>query len=78
MTRRSPRPVYDASLMVRDMAARGWHQGDLAKRTGLSSSTITRFLQGRIQMPRAAAKMAKALDRPLKRYVLEPTPGNGQ
>jgi transcriptional regulator with XRE-family HTH domain len=65
-----PKPRYNAALIAQDLAERGWHGEELARRAGLSGSTVHRFLTGQMQTGKAAAKIADALGYPLKRYVL--------
>lgn len=63
-----PRPRYSVDRIVADMALRGWNNSDLARAAGVSSMTIGRFLSGQHQTPGTAARIAQALDRPLRRY----------
>jgi transcriptional regulator with XRE-family HTH domain len=65
----SPNPVNIitmepfASLVIAAMERRGWDQPQLAERSGVSQSSISRMLNGQ-QAPKldSAAKLAKALD----------------
>jgi plasmid maintenance system antidote protein VapI len=65
------RVKYDQSLMLRDMAARGWSATELAKRAEppVAISSVTRFLNGQHQTPKMARRLARALGRSPARYV---------
>lgn len=65
-----PRPNYDTSKMVSDMAAKGWLPTDLAKAAHVSDMTVSRFLKGDTQTERTADKLARALGYSPKRYLL--------
>jgi transcriptional regulator with XRE-family HTH domain len=62
---------YHVGLFHHDMIVKGWGQTELAYAAGLSVATVSRFFLGKVQTPKAAAKMAKALKQPLKRYIRE-------
>lgn len=62
------RANYDVELMRCDVAAKGWTQLDLARRVRVRHEVINRFLTGRNHNPKTAAKIARALGRPLERY----------
>lgn len=47
--------------MVSDMAARGMVALDVAKAQGMAPSTVTRFLNGELQTPKTAKKIANTL-----------------
>jgi transcriptional regulator with XRE-family HTH domain len=62
---------YDVTQMQRDMVGKGWQSSDLARRAGVSKSTVSRFFDGSFQTPPTAKKIAKALGFPLRRYLIE-------
>lgn len=63
---------YDVARMRSDMALRGWVGVDLATKAGLSQTTVSRFLREERQNPRTAKALAKALRRPVSRYLTSP------
>lgn len=64
------RPTYDVAGMIQDMAAKGWLQTDLAHAAGVADMTVTRFLRGERQTARTAKKLAKALGRSVRHYLV--------
>jgi len=62
---------FDTSAMQGDMAAKGWLPVDLARKAGVSHMTVARFFSGEFQTARTAKKLAKALGRSLRSYLLE-------
>lgn len=62
---------FDLDAISRDMLAKGWLQTDLAKAAGVSDMTVTRFLRGERQTARTAKKLANALGRSVRYYLLE-------
>lgn len=64
------RPSYDVALIRQDMAAKGWLPTHLAKRARVSDMTVSRFLSGKHQSPPTAEKLAKALGKSSRRYLL--------
>jgi plasmid maintenance system antidote protein VapI len=61
---------FDVDKMRADMAERGWLPTDLARAAAVSDMTVSRFLKGERTNPRTAEKLAKALGRGVKRYLL--------
>lgn len=61
---------YNVDLIRDDMALKGWLPTDLAKQADVSDMTISRFLNGEVQTPPTAKKIADALGRPVKRYYV--------
>ena len=63
---------YNVALIEKDMTGRGWQPVDLAAkcRPRTAPSSVTRFLKGEVQTARMAKRLAKALGKPLDRYVL--------
>jgi plasmid maintenance system antidote protein VapI len=61
---------FDVDLMRRDMAERGWQPTDMAHKADVAVSTVTRFLRREYQTPRTAKKLAKALGRSVRRYLI--------
>jgi lambda repressor-like predicted transcriptional regulator len=65
-----PRVEYNVRTILEDMAARGWMNRDLAREAGLGTATISRFLNGEAQTAKAAKKIATALGRSVRRYLV--------
>lgn len=61
---------YDVEKLSLDLADRGWLPTDLAKAAGVSDMTVSRFLSGERQTVRTAAKLATALGKTVRRYLL--------
>ena len=61
---------FDIRKLQDDLAEKGWLPTDLAKRAGVSDMTVSRFLKGEFQTNRTAAKLAKALGRTTRRYLI--------
>jgi transcriptional regulator with XRE-family HTH domain len=68
-----PRVEFNTQLLVEDMALKGWTKLDLAKAAGVADMTVIRFLRGDSQTAPTALKLAKALGRSVKRYVITST-----
>jgi plasmid maintenance system antidote protein VapI len=58
--------------MLVDMAEKGWLATHLAKTAGVSDMTVSRFLSGEVQTAPTAKKLAKALGRSIRRYLVLP------
>lgn len=63
---------YDVGLMEADMAEKGWLPTHLAKAADVSDMTVGRFLKGEHQTPPTAKKLAKALGKSIRRYLVLP------
>lgn len=61
---------FNAQLMAEDMALLGWTKLDLSKRAGVSDMTVIRFLRGERQTAPTAKRLAKALGRSVRRYLI--------
>jgi transcriptional regulator with XRE-family HTH domain len=61
---------FHAQLMAEDMALKGWTKLDLATEAGVSDMTVIRFLRGERQTAPTAKKLAAALGRSVKRYLI--------
>jgi transcriptional regulator with XRE-family HTH domain len=61
---------FDVEKLQWDIAERGWMATDLARESGVSHMTVSRFLSGEIQTPRTAAKFAAALGKTVRRYLV--------
>ncbi len=61
---------YNVAVMKDDMALKGWLQTDLARVADVTDMTVTRFFRCERQTNRTAKKLAKALGRPLSRYLI--------
>jgi transcriptional regulator with XRE-family HTH domain len=61
---------YNVALIVQDMTERGWLPTDLAKKARVSDMRVSRFLKGEFQTARTAKALARALGRPLRRYLI--------
>lgn len=66
----SPVVRFNARLLAEDMAAAGLGKLDLAKRAGVSDMTVIRFLRAERQTARTAKKLAKALGKSVRRYIV--------
>lgn len=64
------RVAFDTALVRYDIAAKGWTSRDVAVRAGLCLDTVSRFLLGKRRSPKTARAIARALRRPVSRYVL--------
>jgi transcriptional regulator with XRE-family HTH domain len=67
-----PRLRYHTDLMVTDMSAKGWLATHLAAAAGVSAMTVSRFLSGHVQTAPTAKKLARALGRSIRRYLIVP------
>ena len=63
-------PEFDVAAMQADMFAKGWLPMDLANAADISHMTVARFFEGQHRTPRTAKKIAQALGRPVRRYLL--------
>lgn len=61
---------FDVAKMRDDMAERGWLPTDLARAANVSDMTVSRFLSGERSNPRTAEKLAKALGKGIRRYLI--------
>jgi plasmid maintenance system antidote protein VapI len=52
-----------------DMAERSWNSRDLARVADVHEATISRFLNGHVQTPAVAGKIAAALGYSTRRYL---------
>lgn len=62
--------TYDVAQMVADMALKGWLPTHLAREAGVSDMTVSRFLSGEVQTAPTAKKLAEALGRSVRRYII--------
>lgn len=62
--------AYDVAKMRWDMAERGWNATDLARAAAVSNMTVSRFFSGERRTARTAAKLASALGRTPRRYLV--------
>jgi hypothetical protein len=62
--------AFDTDRIEADMAVKGWLRSDLAARANVSPMTVTRFMRGEFQTARTAKKLAKALGRSVRHYLL--------
>ena len=65
-----PRVRFDTEKVAYDMAAKGWQSKDLAAAADVSEMTISRFLRSETQTVKTAQKIALALGRSPRYYVL--------
>ena len=56
--------------MRADMVAKGWQPIDLARRSRVAASSVTRFFGGSFQTPRMAKKLSRALGQPADYYLI--------
>jgi len=68
MAMAQPKPVFDTTRIAKDMALRGWNNRDLARESQTSPQTIGSFMTGERQTPKTAAAIARAMNKPLRRY----------
>lgn len=61
---------FNAQLMAEDIAAKGWSPAEFARLAGVADMTVYRFLDGTSQTAPTAKKLAKALRRPIERYLI--------
>jgi transcriptional regulator with XRE-family HTH domain len=61
---------FDVAKLREDIAERGWLPTDLARASGVSDMTVSRFLKGESQTARTADKLARALGRSVRRYLI--------
>lgn len=61
---------FDADLMAKDIALRGWLPIDLARKADVADMTVYRFLRGERQTARIAKKLAGALGYSVRRYFI--------
>ena len=66
----STRITYDVEKLRWDMTERGWLPTDLARAAAVSDMTVSRFLSGERQTARTLAKLAKALGKGVRRYLV--------
>lgn len=69
-----PLVTYNVQLLAEDMAAKGWTKSDLANKAAVADMTVIRFLRGESQTAPTAKKLAKALGRSVRRYIVPSTP----
>jgi transcriptional regulator with XRE-family HTH domain len=62
---------WNIPAMRRDLDLRGWQPSDLARKAGVSPSTVLRFFRGEFQTARTANKLARALGRTPRAYLVE-------
>ncbi len=65
---RKAKARYQGNKVLADLGLRGWNSSDLARATGLSFPTISRFLHGHVQTPKTAERIARALGYSVRRY----------
>jgi len=66
---------YNADLMRDDLREKGWLPVDLARQSGVSHMSVSRFLSGERQTPRMAKRFAEALGFSIRRYMLPASAG---
>lgn len=62
--------VFNGTLMERDAAAKGLSGTALARRARISQQTVSRFFRGGAIRPETAQRLARVLDQPIERYLL--------
>lgn len=63
-------PRYNVAALCDDMATKGWLPIDLARAAGVSHMTVSRFLSGERRTARMAKKLATALGRSVRHYLI--------
>ena len=61
---------FDVVKMRHHMAAKGWEAKDLAAAADVSEMTVSRFLRGETQTVKTARKLALALGRTPRAYLV--------
>jgi transcriptional regulator with XRE-family HTH domain len=61
---------FDGAKMADDMALRGWMIIDLARLSGLSHKTVSKFLLNQVQTPKSAKLLSHALGYTVRRYLI--------
>ncbi|WP_370876441.1 helix-turn-helix domain-containing protein [Amycolatopsis thermophila] len=62
---------YSSELFNRVRMSRGWTGLELARRSGVSTATVSRVLAGKTRpMPETAQALARALGHPLSAFVV--------
>jgi len=61
--------TYNAAKLAEDMAAHGWDQTDLARESGVSIATISRFFSGEYRTAPTVKRLALALGYSVRRYI---------
>jgi transcriptional regulator with XRE-family HTH domain len=69
-TQQPPAVVYNVQRMAEDVAAKGWSNLEFAKRAGVNDMTVIRFFRGDHRTAPTARKLAKALGRSVRRYIV--------
>jgi transcriptional regulator with XRE-family HTH domain len=59
----------DVTRIEADLLERGWNASDLARRSKLSRSRVSRFLSGEHQSAKTLARIAKSLGRTPSHYA---------
>jgi transcriptional regulator with XRE-family HTH domain len=62
--------TYDIRRLAEDMAAKGWDQTDLARESGVSVATVSRFFSGEYQTAPTAKRLGLALGYSVRRYIV--------
>lgn len=65
----APVVQFDTQLMAEDLAAKGWLKAELARRAKVSDASCYRFFQGKQRTATVAKALAKALGKPVSRYI---------
>jgi transcriptional regulator with XRE-family HTH domain len=61
---------FNHHRMAEDIALKGWTPADVARRAGVADMTVYRFLNGTHQTAPTAKKLARALGRSVRRYLI--------
>jgi plasmid maintenance system antidote protein VapI len=61
---------FNTALLAEDLASKGWSSTDLARCADVAVSTVTRFMNGTHQTAPTAKKLATALGRSVRRYIV--------
>lgn len=70
MSNTTPQVQFNVQLIAEDMTAKGWTKLQLATRAGVADMTVIRFLRGDHQTATTAKKLATALGRSVRRYII--------
>ena len=68
--RHHPRLQFRTDLMLDDLALKGWSKFELSRRAHVSDQTVFRFFNGEFQTAKTCKKLADALGRSTRRYII--------
>jgi hypothetical protein len=69
-THQEPVVEFNRQLMAEDAAAKGFNKLLWSRKAKVADMSVIRFLRGESVSPVLVAKLAKALNRPVERYIV--------